>query len=272
MKKTFQYLLILLFLASCEEQTQWDLQPGNIDLIVVDGIITNEQKIQTITLTKPVNQLNEKPDPVNGATVLVSGNGQVYTFHEDNTQPGTYLSDKEFTGVKNRNYSLQITSGNQAYTAKAILEPPAEFVFVRYQPSGKDNQYHITAVSSTYNPIRAAMYEINLDWSKAPGYANSNPDSCKAKVFYYTLPTLDVSEVLAPIVEKVTFPRGTVITEKRYSLTDVHAAFIRAVLLETSWSGGYFNTAAANVPTNLSGGAVGFFGACGVVEKVETVK
>jgi hypothetical protein len=116
------------------------------------------------------------------------------------------------------------------------------------------------------------MYEILLDWANAPGFENSNADSCKAKLYYYTLPTLDVSEVFAPTLEAVSFPKGTILTERKYSLTDEHAAFIRALLLETTWSGGYFNTASANVPTNLSKGAVGFFGACGVAEKVEVVK
>lgn len=116
------------------------------------------------------------------------------------------------------------------------------------------------------------MYEVLLDWSSAPGYENENPDSCKIKLYYYTLPTLDVSEVFAPDFEKVSFPSHTIITERRYSLTDEHAAFLRALLLETTWQGGFFNTANSNIPTNLSEGAKGFFGACGVVEKTETVK
>jgi len=164
-----------------------------------------------------------------------------------------------------------ITVGNKAYSSKAVLEPPAEFVFLKYRSEG-DNKYVITAVANSYNPSRSAMYEILLDWSTAAGYEAQNPDSCKAKLYYYTLPTIDVSEVLAPTLERITFPAGTVITEKRYSLTSEHAGFIRAMLLETTWQGGFFNTAPANVITNMSTGAVGFFGACGVVEKSETVK
>jgi hypothetical protein len=153
------------------------------------------------------------------------------------------------------------------------LEPAvAIFNFINYQLNENDNKYHLTRVPFPYNPTLSAMYEVQLDWSSVPGYENQNPDSCKAKVYYYTLPTLDVSELFAPGIEKVTFPAGTVIIERRYSLTDEHAAFLRAVLLETTWQGGYFNTASANIPTNLSTGAMGFFGACGVAEKKETVK
>ena len=116
------------------------------------------------------------------------------------------------------------------------------------------------------------MYEIQLDWSSAPGYEKEPPDSCRQKLYYYTLKTIDVSEVFAPGMEKIIFPPGTIITERRYSLTDEHAAFIRAMLLETTWQGGFFNTATANTPTNLSEGAVGYFGACGVLEEKEIAK
>jgi hypothetical protein len=228
--------------------------------------------VHSITLSKPVAGVNEHPQPVRGATVLVSSNQLTHTFHEAPTQPGTYLSDKAFTGVRNKTYSLLVTSGNKVYSAKAVLASPEEFVVVKYEKDIIDNKYRFSKVPVTYNPLKLAMYELQLDWSSVPGYQNENPDSCRAKLFYYTLPTIDVSEVFAPGIENVTFPSGTVITERRYSLTDEHAAFIRAILLETTWQGGYFNTAPANVPTNLSQGASGFFGACGVVEKSEIVK
>ena len=271
MQKLITYLFLLLFLASCEEQSDWDLQPASGDFIIVDGIITNELKTQSIILSKPVAELNARPAFVSGATILVSTNQVNYTFHEDTAQPGRYVSDKVFAGLRNRTYSLVINYGTKVYTSKAVLDPPAEFVFLKYRQT-EGNNYVLTAVSNPYNPKRPAMYEILLDWSAVPGFEQQNPDSCKAKLYYYTLPTIDVSQVLAPTLEKVTFPKGTLITERRYSLTDEHAAYIRALLLETTWSGGFFNTASANVPTNLSTGALGFFGACGVTEKTELVK
>jgi hypothetical protein len=268
MNKFVLYLLISLLFVSCEEQTDWNLLPANNDFIVVDGIITNEFKVQTITLTKPVADPNAKPEAVSGAVVLVSANQLTYTFIEDSIRPGIYRSVNPFLGLKNRTYSLLITKGTNVYSSKSELTPAvANFNFPEYEKN--DTEYRFTKVPAPYFPTLPAMYEVLLDWSAAPGYINKNPDSCKAKLYYYTLPTIDVSEVFAPGMEKVSFPSGTSITVRRYSLTDEHAAFLRALLLETTWQGGYFNTAPANIPTNLSEGAVGFFGACGVAEKKE---
>ncbi len=275
MKKLLLYLFLSLMLASCEEQSDWELQTADNDFIVVDGIITNEVKYQSITLSKPVTQLNEKPQPVSGATILVSSEQQLLSFHEDSEKSGTYISDTLFTGIRNRTYTLLITSGNKVYSAKAVLEPPVlqtEFVPLTYEKNTDDNFYRITNIPTNYNPLSYAMYEILLDWSSAPGYEHANADSCLARLYYFTLPTIDVSEVFAPELEDVTFPAGTILTQRRYSLTSEHAAFMRALLLESTWTGGYFNTAPANIPTNMSAGAVGFFGACGVMEKVEVVE
>lgn len=273
MNKLLTYFFLLMLLVSCEEQTDWDLKTTNNDFIVVDGIIINKLKVQAITIMKPVTILNGKAQPLSGATVLISSDLLTHTFHEDILHPGSYLSDKAFTGIQNQTYTLLITSGNRSYSSKAVLAPPQEkFDFISYELNEDDSLYRISKVPFPYNPFLSAMYEIQLDWSSAPGYEQANPDSCKATLFYYALPTLDVSELFAPGIEQVTFPSGTIITERRYSLTDEHAAFLRAVLLETTWQGGYFNTASANIPTNMSAGAMGFFGACGVTERQETVK
>jgi len=275
MKKLFAYLILTLLLASCEELSEHSLQTADHDFVVVDGIITNEIKYQTITLSKPVSQLNQKSQPVSGATVLVSSELQVFSFHEDSLRPGNYISDIQFTGIRNKTYSLLITIGSKVYSAKAVLEPPVlltEFIPLQYVKNADDDMYRISKIPTNYNPANYAMFEIKLDWSLAPGYETKNPDLCKAKLYYYTLPTIDVSEVFAPGTEKITFPAGTIITQRRYSLTYDHATFIRALLLETTWAGGYFNTAPADIPTNLSEGAAGFFAACGVMEKSETVE
>jgi hypothetical protein len=81
------------------------------------------------------------------------------------------------------------------------------------------------------------------------------------------LPTLDVSQMFAPAMETVLFPKGTIITEKRYSLSTQHAAFIRALLAETNFQGGLFNSVPSNLPVNLSNNGIGFFGASAVTIK-----
>ncbi len=273
MKMLFRLLVIAFMLAGCEAKTDWPLQTVIHDFIVVDATITDENMIQVVQLSHPVDKLNEIPLPVTGAVVILTLPDALYKFHELPASPGKYVSNVAFAGKKNKIHSLQVALGSNIYTAKANMEPGALFSLLNYARDKQTGLYHISKVyANAFNPSRPAMFEVLLDWSNVPGYQNKNPDSCKSRQLYYVLPTLDVSQVFAPAAEQVNFPSGTIIQEKRYSLTPEHAEFIRELLSETTWQGGLFNSAAANIPTNLSQGAVGYFSACAVTTLTAVAK
>ena len=60
--------------------------------------------------------------------------------------------------------------------------------------------------------------------------------------------------------------------QRKYSLSPQHEEFIRSLLVETQWHGGNFDIEEGNVHTNLSEGALGFFGACSVITYSSTVE
>jgi hypothetical protein len=265
-------ICFFLLLVSCEKKTDWSLEQGMPNMIIVDGMITDELKIQSIRITKPAVAVNDLPEAVIGAEVIVTVNENVYHFHEQPGNPGTYQSDVAFKGVPGDEHSLLVTYENKVYSAKSGMVAWIGNFGAGIYAARKDNgMYKIVWLSRSYNPTHAVMYELLLDWSKVNGYENDDSVSTHARLLYYTLPTLDVSEVLSPAAETVRFPAGTLITERRFTLTTQHAAYIRALLSETTWQGGYFPTASANVPTNLSSGATGFFGACAVITRTDKI-
>jgi len=222
----------------------------------VDAILTDQPGIQDITLTRTAASLNEDPVPVTGATVIVSNEDSTWFFSEDPGSPGNYLSKAGFYTTTGKTYSIQVYDGGTLYSATTTQEPGELFPQLQYVKDDDDGLYHIDWVTSAFTTGQPAMYEILIS---RPG--QSGPD---ARLLFYSLPTLDLSEVYSPVMEQTTFPEGSIITEKRYSLTSGHAEFIRELMLETNWQGGMFPTASANVTTNLSNGALGYFGACGV--------
>jgi hypothetical protein len=272
MKKILLFLIIPYFFIGCEKKTDWQLQTQNTNLIVVDGIITNEPQTHTIIINYPITQLNEKPKPLTGATVLISDEDSTFTLFERPVNSGKYRTDSNFSGQIGKNYSILINHDNKVYTAKTYMVagynylPDLEFI-----KNARNKLSSLKWNTSQFNAQKASMWEILFNWSHVEGYTQLNPDSCKARLLFYTLPTLDVSEIFAPEIEKVNFPSGTVVNLRRYSLNPEHAEFIRSLLSETTWQGGIFSSVPANVPTNLSEGAVGFFGACEVVSNSQTV-
>ena len=83
------------------------------------------------------------------------------------------------------------------------------------------------------------------------------------------MPTIDVSQVFAPENEKIYFPKGSIIWIRKYALSNEYAEYLRAVLLETKWRGGFLDSQPANVPSNFSNGALGFFSVCAVTNSLQ---
>ena len=263
MKKAGIFIIGLFLFSGCEKKIDWPLKSQTSNLIVLDGIISSDVKTQTLTLTFPVTELNAKPVPVTGAFIMISDEDSVFHMTEQPAGSGIYQSVTMFGARGGKSYSLLIFYNNKVISAKSVMVPATPFNFLVYAKDEGTGLYHISWVASSFSTGVPAMWEVLLDWSKVPGYQSTDSSKCKARLLFYTLSTLDVSEIFAPEMEKISFPSGTVIKETKYFLTPEYAEFVREVLLETQWQGGLFNTFPSNVPTNLSAGGVGFFAVCG---------
>jgi len=271
MKKIALISYIIIILTGCVKKTDWPVSGKTANLLVVDGIITDERKSQSIRITLPVSELNASPLPVTGADVLISNEDSTWMLTENPVDPGSYATDSSFLALLEKNYTLLIYLDDQVYSGKAYMVPGSAFNELQYLKDPDSDLFYIDWVANAFSYQDPAMWEIYLDWSLVTGYENMDPSDCRARMLFYTLPTLDVSQIFAPEMEKILFPAGTIINERRYSITPEHTEFLREMLLETNWTGGLYSLANANVMTNLSTGAIGYFGACSVTSLSLTV-
>jgi len=131
MKKAEQIIgfIILCLIMGCEKKTVWSLQNEQKEMIIVDGMITNEKKVHQIKLTFPVQQLNDIPQPVSGAVVYISDKDSVYMLTENPVQKGVYQTSSYFLGkvgstitfiliIKTKKLSLL---GQYCYVNKSLI-------------------------------------------------------------------------------------------------------------------------------------------------------
>ena len=272
MRTLARHILFLILLAGCVKEADLPLPDQSTSWIVVNAILTDEQKVQPVRITTPVNGLNEIPQPITGATVLITTADSLWILNEDPLKPGNYLTDSLFVAQLGHTYTLQISYSGNNFSAKAEMVPGKVFNELTYKKNENDSWHHIDWVASAFSVDNPALWEILIDWSTLPGFDTLDPATCRARLLFYTLPTIDVSQIFAPMMEQTSFPAGSIINERRYSLTPSHAEFLRQLLLETNWQGSMFPTANANVITNLSPGALGYFGVCAVTELSLVVK
>jgi hypothetical protein len=111
----------------------------------------------------------------------------------------------------------------------------------------------------------ASMVEIWLDWSHLPAFSGQPAGSTRARIVYYTVKSIDVNKIFRPDKERVFFPLGTRVYRRKYSMNPFQEEFVRTMMAETEWRGGWFDVQPGNVQTNLSEGAVGYFSGSMVV-------
>ncbi|MCH8905309.1 MAG: DUF4249 family protein [Bacteroidetes bacterium] len=265
MKKKSIYILLFVLLVGCEKKIEWKIKSVEDNRIVVEGLITNERKAHFVKLTHTVSDMNVIPEPVTGATVIIREGDSSILLLEIPAGSGVYLTDSNKKGFAGTDYELMIIVNEDTMYAIAAMIPVDPQTRLSFIPN-KDSTYYRANISQHQGyEFTPAMYQIDLSWGHLPGFKNKPIDSTKAKMIIYEFNSVDVSLVLGPNKEIIWVPKGCRVTEKKYSLTDEHAEYLRSMVMEMEWRGGYFDEAAANTTTNLSEGALGFFGACSVL-------
>jgi len=242
------------------------------NFVVIEALLTNEYKQQELRLTYSIKASGQDIEPIVNAVVWVETDNVIYDFIPSDSLPGLYVSSDKFIAAIDKTYKLNVIVNDNFYTASTNVLPVSLIDTIRLGYSENLDLYYLEYVAPIFDPFHSAMYIVYLDWSSVQGYENMPYDSTHAKMYFYTLRTMDVNELFRPMQQQVYFPKETVITVRKYSLTPFFEEYLRALLLETQWSGSLFDVEHGKVPTNIVGGALGFFTACSVTEKVFVVQ
>jgi hypothetical protein len=250
-------IFLILLMVSCEKQTTWDIHPS-AKFLVADCIITNEFKYHEIRLYRSTDGLNKPPEGVSEAIVGLKFSDSTIVFEEDVNKAGKYISAIPFRASAGLDYMLTIACEGLADTARATMTgvtPLETFEIVPY-----DSLFRFVY----YSGSQPSMTEVYYNWSDSQDYCEAY-GSCQASETFYTLDNIDIGKLFAPDRLVIPFPENTEIIRRKYSLSDEHQRFIRSLLLETEWRGGFFDVEQGNVPTNFRHGIRGWFAACMVL-------
>ncbi|MBK0402791.1 DUF4249 domain-containing protein [Adhaeribacter sp. BT258] len=269
--KNLTYLFsafLILLLSGCETVVDLELEQSEPRLSV-EAIVTDQQDLNYVKLAMsgPYGK-NTETLPVRDAQVNLTDNtGEKITFtHQEN---GLYKPASTFKGIANRLYTLTIIANGQTYTASSLLPevPQVDTVGYRY-------------VETKTDPFsRKDGYYLSLAFQDAPEVNN-----------YYKIDLIrngkllqkDASDILvtddrlfngAHVMDEVntTFSQGDEVTLNLLSLTKEACEYYRAISA-LQGQGGLFGRNPANLPTNISNGAVGFFSASAVSGKTVQIK
>ena len=159
-------LLALLLGWSCgEEAISWDLETDSANLLVVEGMITNERKIHLVKISRPMTDPNTDPEMVSGALVSIFFDTISVRLREN--EPGIYNTGPNARAVFGKEYTLFIYYQGREYYAITSMVPVTPLDQLSYRKvDGYQNLYTLNLRESD----EPSMVEINLDWSHLPAF------------------------------------------------------------------------------------------------------
>ena len=262
----------LLFMIGCgEEEIELNLKSAQTRL-VVDGIITTDTMAHCVKLNLSGDYFYNKALPtVSGAVVTLSDGVETIVLTESPNAPGCYFTPVDYFGKENHLYKLEVSGvngpgiySNDVFTAESYLNPivPVDYVSVEYMsmwklwkvllytqdPEDYTNFYLFKVfrngklITDKYSKM-SVVEDKFFDGNYADG------------VWIAALDAEEETENLLP---------GDTISVETYMIDKAYHDFVFAAQIETTMKNPIFSGPPANVPGNISNGALGIFAACSI--------
>lgn len=247
-RKFIVILPLLVVLWSCEEPIAVSLNNEN-PKVVIEGFITNGEVPVMVKITKSQAFFNQSNfTPVKNAVVQI----EYLSVKEQLTEKkGGYYVASRIKGIAGKVYNLKIVTAGETFGAKIELPAAVPIDTVYFQP-GLFRNDSLNVVVEFHDPAKTGnFYRVKL-------YRNGR----YAVNDYYLLTDAysDGETMMAPVYYRYFAPGDTVVVEL-LNLERVTWRYLKG--MSESIQQGFNSQAPGNPPTNLSGGALGIFGAWG---------
>lgn len=243
--------LLAISLSGCIDTIQLDLNSAR-SAIVIDAQLTDADEANEVVITQTVDfaTTHEFP-PVTDARVVVQDltTGVADTLAQPS--PGVYRITK-ISGVPGHQYRLTVRLDQNTYTAFATMPARVAFDQLSYQTGSRFNNQSIQMVASFQDPpqpgnyYRFVNYQNRLPsrtfFARSDGFTNGNR----------------ISQVIRD--ENIAIVKGDTMTVEMQCIEKGVYDYINGL---SQLQGNNLNqgTAPTNPPSNLSGGALGYFSA-----------
>ncbi|MEZ4887579.1 MAG: DUF4249 domain-containing protein [Chitinophagales bacterium] len=271
MRIFFFILLAYMLTTSCTEDIQLDLNNQDFQRLVVEGWFTNQAEAQTIELTLTSDYFaNQEAPRAIGAKVSITDGTQTFDLTE--TTAGIYQTAPTVKGEIGKTYTLQIDYNGEYYEAISTMKRIVEIDSLQYEmdedlaedePEETDIYYLLMYVQEPQGKGDFYMWKTFVN-------GVDKTDTLKNAAFERD-DFVDGNYINGIEMDNVYFAMGDTVTLQMRAIPEETLDFFEAVMLETVWRGGPFDGPPANIPSNISNGAIGHFSAASVVEKTITI-
>ncbi|ASB50880.1 DUF4249 domain-containing protein [Alkalitalea saponilacus] len=269
-------LFIVLLFSSCEEEIHLNLK-SDAPRLVVDGIITTDTMAHRVRLTTSGSYFENKPMPgVSGASVSISDGYETIYLEESADSPGDYFTPENYYGRQNHLYTLTITNaevdgrgGEVVYSASSFLPPIVPMDSIRVDYFSLWDIWRVFLYGQDPPDVKNFYWfrlKIN-DWWHSSEYKYS---AFSDDTFFDGNYADGVWLFWFNSEDEYNLVPGDELMVEVWMVDEPFFEFIRGAYIETEYRSPIFSGPPANVPGNISNGALGIFSASSVVRLYTT--
>lgn len=264
-------LLLVISLVSmfvfdgCQKVIDIDLNDA-APRIVIEGVINDRRGPYAVSITKSGSYFNEPVLPsVSGAKVVINDNtGIIDTLRE--MAPGIYVTSK-IRGIPGRTYTLKVTSENVEYAGSSTMNSRVNIDSLKLVKSdiehfdfGNNNQNDLNMEIHCYfqDPPEKNFYRVRV-------FKNDSINTQNYRLFDDQYTNGSATELRVARAEK-----GADYRVELMSIDKPTYNYYRT-LEDLLYTNPFFGSTPANPISNLSNGALGYFGAYALSVKTITI-
>ncbi len=262
--------MVSINLISCEQVISIDLNTASPRLTVT-AIVTDQPGPYSVVLSRTESYFssNDLFPAVRNAIVTISddaGNSEILS----ETTPGTYKTSS-LQGTSGRTYHLKIIDENQTYEAYSYLPYPVKLDSVSSQKvttTGRKENSNSYYLKCFFNDPAGSIDYYRVESTVA------NTDTLASVYQIYSDQVTDGQKIVFPL-QRPTFNPGDIADVELYHINSVNYDYFKTannILRNKKGPMAAASAPQANPLTNISGGAMGYFGTFAVSKKRLIVK
>jgi hypothetical protein len=256
-------LITAMLISGCEKVIQVDLNEASPN-IVIEGLITDKRGPYTVNISKTGSYFNQPElETVSGATVVITDDfSNVDTLNE--STPGTYLTSR-VRGIYERTYTLKVIAEGKEYTGSTRLADRVPIDSLRLRKGvlqgfsfDDDDDKEIDLHCFFRDPRDKNYYRIRV-------FKNDSINTESYRLYDDQYANGLITDI---IVSHAIL--GNTYRIELWSL-DKQTYLYYNTLGDLMYSNPIFGSTPSNPITNLSNGALGYFGSYAVTSRQITI-
>jgi hypothetical protein len=263
----FPFLLFIVLLNSCTEEIHLKLDKSETKL-VVEGYFSNDTLAHPVRLSKSADYFANKPlEPVSGALITITDGTSTFPLFENSGNPGLYETAPDVYGIPGHRYTLNIhgvdinSDGiDENYSASGNLNPLGHLdsIQVVYKKLFYQNIWQVNYFGQ--DPVESTDFYLFRTWKNRVLVKDTllEVNITDDELFNGKYTAGATVQYLFEDKPGEKVENGDTISLEVQSITKEYFQFINDLMFE-SHGADPFGGQPANVSTNLSEGAVGFF-------------